>query len=215
MLRIARGVLLAGVSLALVACEGTVTGPGGEGDATFQARAIGDGGADGAQASAAGEGWSGTQAARDAEGEAQGTVSFEARLFVRTDAGSWLEITPRSAQGATVDASGRSASEVFASGRVDAGSYNRVRVVFERVEADVTGGITIGTGLLTGRIQVDLGGGGEAVVERNVDVTVESGSSATLLVDLNSDAWLSSASSRTRTVSRANFESAVRVTAQR
>lgn len=213
MLRIARGVLLAGVSLALVACEGTVTGPGGEGDATFQARATGDG--DGAQARTAGEGWSGTQAARDAGGEAQGTVTFQARLYVRTDAGSWLEVTPRSAQGATVDASGRSTSEVFASGRVAAGSYNRVRVVFERVEADVTGGITIGTGLLTGRVQVDLGGGGEAVVERNVDVTVESGSSATLLVDLNSDAWLSSASSQTRTVSRASFESAVRVTAQR
>lgn len=213
MLRIARGVLLAGVSLALVGCEGSVTGPGGEDDATFQARAIGDG--DGAATWSAAEGWSGTQTARDGGGDAQGTVSFEARLYVRTDAGKWIEVTSESAQGATVDASGRAASEVFASGRVDAGSYNRVRVVFERVEADVTGGITIGTGLLTGRIEVELGGSGEAVVERNVDVAVESGSSATLLVDLNSDAWLGHASSQTRTVSRADFESAVRVTAQR
>ena len=204
MRRIKVNVAAAVLALGLGACD-EATGP--DGTATMQVAARGD--TPPSASRAGGEAPAYSQAIAGAEG----TVDFRARVYVRTDAGAWLELTGRSAREATGDAAGRAKAELVSRARVEATHYDRVRVVFEDVDADVRGGIFIGAGLLTGAVTVDLRGDGQTVVERSVDVDVSAGGSARLLIDLNADAWLNQASAQSRTVSETAFESAVRVTA--
>lgn len=190
------------LATALAGC-GDATGPDGE--ATLQVAARGGG------AAAAGPAGSTAPAFSQALGRAEGTVDFRARVYVQGSTGGWVELTRRAAQRVTVDASGRGEAATVATAGVEAGSYHRVRVVFEEVEAKLASGIHVGTGLLTGTVRVDLRSGGPVVVERSVDVGVSAGGTARLLVNLNADAWLGQASAQTGTVSEAAFASAVAV----
>ncbi|HEX2095008.1 MAG TPA: DUF4382 domain-containing protein [Longimicrobiaceae bacterium] len=196
-------VLAAVLALGLGACDET-TAP--EGAATMQVAARGD---DGAGSTSTG---GGVASFSQSLSGAEGTVEFRARVWARTDAGEWVELTRRTVERVTVDASGRGEAKVFATTSVEAGGYNRVRVVFEEVQANVTGGIQIGLGgVLTGQVRVDLQSDSQVTVEREVDAEAEAGASTQLLIDLNSDAWLGSTNTQTRTVSEAQFQSAVRV----
>lgn len=199
--------LLAGSLLAALAGCSEATGPSG-GDSTVRVAAIGDDASASQQQGAQGATY--TQALSGAEG----TVTFRARVYVRSDAGTWVSLTERAAQQATVDASGRGGAQVFATSAVSAGSYSRVRVEFEEVRANVTGGIRIGAGLLSGTVRVDLEGDNRVVVEREVDVRAEAGATTQLLVNLNADAWLRQASAQSQTVSEAAFQSAVAISAR-
>lgn len=200
--------IMAGLLAGLTACE-DATGPGGS--ATLQVAAVGD--TESGPSAALSPSYSQAVLARD--GSAQGTVQFTARVFVQTSAGSWIALTEQAAQSTTVDASGRGGAQVFASEDVEAQSYNRVRVVFERVNANVTGGIQLSLGgLLTGLVQVNLGSDSEVVVEREVEVDARSGTASTVVINLNADAWLSRADAQSKAVSEAEFQSAVRVYAQ-
>lgn len=192
------------LALGLAGC-GEATGP--EGDATMQVAARGDTPASASRAGGEAPAFS------QALGQAEGTVDFRARVYVRSDAGAWVELTQEAAERVVVDAAGRTEATVVGSARVGATHYGRVRVVFEEVDANVTGGLRIGAGILTGAVTVDLRGDDQVVVERDVDVDVAAGGSARLLIDLNADAWLDQASAQSRTVSEAAFESAVTVTA--
>jgi len=194
--------LAAALVLGLGACENTTAA---EGEATMQVSAIGDD-----TGSSRSQGALYTQSLSGAEG----TVEFRARVFVRSSTSGWVELTQGAAKRAVVDASGRGSATAFTTAGVAATSYNRVRVEFEEVKANVTGSIQVGTGFLTGEVRVDLAGDNRTVVERSVDVSLSSGSRAELLINLNADAWMNQASAQSRTVSEAAFQSAVTVTAR-
>lgn len=197
--RMMTGALL--LTLAATACENA--GPtGAEGDARMQVAMQGD---DATNASRSGE-------SSSSAGSVSGEIDVEARVYAQTSAGTWVELT-RGRVEETVDASGRAGAEVVSDTRVQSNSFTRVRVEFERVDADVDGGVTIGGSLLTGSVKVDFGGESKIVVERSVSFTASSSASSQVLVNLNADAWLNRASATTRTVSRADFASAVMVTA--
>lgn len=189
---------------ALGACS-DATGASG-GDAQMQVAAQGDN-PPGASATRAPDG------ASYSHSSASGTVDFRARVWVQTSAGGWVELTNQAAQQAVVDASGHAGAVVFATSSVEAGAYSRVRVVFEDVRANLSGGIQVGTGLLTGSVTVSLGGDGSVTVERQVNVSASAGGTTRLLINLNSDVWLNQASATTRTVSEAAFAAAVQITA--
>jgi hypothetical protein len=194
--------LVAPAMVVLAACE-SATGSGGDGDARMQMAAAGD---DGASLSRSGDGPSYTSSS------AQGTVSFEARAYLQTSAGAWVELTDGAYEAASVTASStRSTASTFATGNVAATSYTRVRLVFREVDADVQGGVTVGTGVLTGSVTVNGGSDGEIVVERAVSVNAQAGATTRLLLDLNANAWLSQTSLTTRSVSEAAFASALSV----
>jgi hypothetical protein len=199
--------LFAVAAAALLAGCSDSTGTAGAGDARMQVAAVGDNGGPSAYAAPEGNG------ARYAVTTAEGTVDFRARVYVQTQAGGWVELTGGAAQQAVVDASGRAGSVVFATSRVEAGTYTRVRVVFEQVKANVSGSLAISTGLLSGTVNVDTQGDGSVTVERQVSATVSTGATAHLLIDLNSDVWLNQASASAHTVSEAAFAGAVQVTA--
>jgi len=192
-------------ALVLAACEGDVTGSG---DARLQVAARGDD-APAAQSVSSADG-----APRFSHASAQGTIDFSARVYVQSSTSGWVELTNQAASTASVAASGHGDAVAFASSRVEAGSYNRVRVVFEDVDAHLSGGLQLTTGLLTGTVSVNLESDGQVVVEREVNVTARSGASTQLLLNLNADAWLSRASAQTRTVAEAEFRNAVQITAQ-
>lgn len=205
-----KSTLAAALVMALAACSGDPTGTGGgSGDAQMQVMARGDDAAPSQSVSAQDGG-----APSFSHGSASGTVDFRARVYVQTSTSGWVELTNRGAAEGTVDASGHGQAVAFASSRVQAGSYNRVRVVFEDVDAHLSGGLQIGTGLLTGSVSVNLESDGEVVVERTVSVQARSGETARLLINLNASAWLNSANAQTRTVSEAEFRNAVAITAE-
>lgn len=193
-------------ALGLGACDADSTGSA-DGTATMTVAARGDDPPPSASSSP-------SDAGSYSQSSAQGSIRFQARVYARSSAGAWTELTDGAAQQTTVDASGRGEAVTFASARVDAGSYTRVRVVFREVSTDLSGSLTVSTGLLTGRVTVDLGSDNEVVVEREVNIAASAGATTRLLVNLNADAWLGSASAQTRTASEAAFASAVRITAQ-
>lgn len=201
-----RAALLPLLAAALGACADATGSSGGSGDATMRVNAIGDNG-------------SGPQATRSADGAryvtttANGTVDFTARAYVQTSAGGWTELTGGAAQHAVVDASGHAGAVAFATGHVSAGAYGRVRLVFENVHGNLSSGLQVSSGLLTGSVNVDMQGDGSVTVERSVSVTAGAGATTNLLIDLNSDVWMNQASATSHTVSEAAFASAVQVTA--
>jgi len=197
---------LCAATLATLAACGDSTGVGGSGDATMQVAAQGD---DGPSASVAPAG----EAPSFASSTASGTVDFRARVYIQTESGGWLELTDQAAQAASVDASGQGGAEVFATSRVEAGTYARVRVVFEQVRAQMNGSLQVSTGLLSGTVDVDMAGDGSVTVERQVNSSVQAGGTSRLLINLNASAWLNQASATTRTVNEAAFASAVAITA--
>ncbi|HEX2210530.1 MAG TPA: hypothetical protein VHG93_22815 [Longimicrobium sp.] len=199
--------LAAALALTLAACDGDVTGSGG-GDARLQVAARGDDAPASQSVSPAGS------APTYTHSTAQGTIDFRARVYVQSSTSGWVELTSQAASAASVSASGHGEAVAFASSRVKAGSYNRVRVVFETVDANISGGLRISTGgLLTGTVSVNLESDGQVVVEREVNVSASSGATTRLVLNLNADAWLSRANATTRTVAEAEFRNAVQITA--
>jgi hypothetical protein len=185
--------LFAMAAAAVLGACSDATGTTGSGNATMQA--------------APGE------APRFATTTANGTVDFRARVYVQTQAGGWVELTNHAAQHAVVDASGQAGAVVLATSHVEAGSYTHVRVVFENVNASLSGSMQISTGLLSGSVNVDTQGDGNITVERTIAANVNAGATSHLLINLNSDVWLNQASATTHTVSETAFASAVQVTA--
>jgi hypothetical protein len=103
---------------------------------------------------------------------------------------------------------------VIATTAVSARRYDRVRIEFDRVEADLTGGVQVGGSLLTGVVRVDVGSGDRVVIEREVTIEARAGATTNLEIDLNASAWLNRASAGARTVTAADFSSAVLVRAR-
>jgi len=185
----------------LAACEKSGTAP--EGDAQMLVEVQGDQAGSSASTAPA-------TASRESAG-VDGTVKVRARVYARTATGAWVELT----QGAverTVDASGRGGAQLLTTASLQAGGYSRVRVEFEDVRANVTGGLMVGVGSLEGEVKVVMDGSGRTVVEREVSFTTGSEAATRLLIDLNASAWLGRVNATTRTVSEADFRSAVGVT---
>jgi hypothetical protein len=194
----------AALALFLGACDN----PAGSGNSNVQVLARGDDPAAGSQSVAEADG------PRYSHTTAEGTIDFRARVYVYSSTSGWLEVTEASRAAGSVAASGHGEAKTVARGRVEAGSYSRVRVIFEEVDANLSGSLAVSTGLLSGSVAVNLESDGQVVVERDANVTVSADATSRILINLNADAWLNSANAQTRTVSEAAFRSAVRVTAQ-
>jgi len=184
-------------AVGLAACDGA-TAP--EGAAEVRTEVYGD--SEASQESAS------PTSTSSSSGQAEGEVEFRARVFVQAANGSWSEITNgMTQQKVRVDSSGK--GRILASGRVASTGFTRVRVVFEDVRADISAGLQLGTGLLTGEIRV--GGSGQTTVEREVHFQARTDASTRLVIELNAQQWLSRADASSRTVSEAEFKSAVAI----
>ena len=151
---------------------------------------------------------SGPSTSRSAE--ASGRIDVAARVYLWSEGLGWVELTGGRAARQTVQASGSDGVRALATGRVEAGSYQRVRIDFERVEGTAIASAELGGGLLTGAVRVDGGSDGRVSVEREVRVDARGGSSATLEIDLNADQWYD-ATAGAHTVGEAEFRQALRI----
>jgi hypothetical protein len=145
----------------------------------------------------------------NAAGEATGSVEVRARVYVQSNTRGWVELTNGAAARQTVGMASEAEGRVLTSSQVRAESYTRVRVVFEDVRAQVTGGLNLGTGLLQGEVRVGAQGG--TTVEREVQFTVRSGTTSRLVIDLNAQTWLQRADTSTRMVGESEFRNAVAI----
>ena len=127
-------------------------------------------------------------AATSASGELEGSLEVQARVWVQSRGGRWVEITRGSAE-QTVEASGEDGFRVLARSEIEAESYNRVRVEFERVRGDLSGAVLLGVGGSSATVALDVGGDGRVTVEREVHFSASSGTTTRLDIDLNAPAW--------------------------
>lgn len=144
--------------------------------------------------------------------QTEGQVEVRARVYVQTSAGSWVELT-RGAAEQTVDASGKAGTRVLATTQLGTGAYNRVRVEFEHVRANMASSLQVSTGLLQGSVTVDAGSDGKVVVEREVAFQARAATNTELRINLNAEQWVAKANAATHTTAEAAFQSAVMVTA--
>ena len=138
---------------------------------------------------------------------AQGTIAFDARVSLAS--ANRAEAVNRTPASTSVRIDGRDTVRLT-TGEVPLGSYDRVRIVFTRVEADVTSGLVIGGVTFTGRATVSIAPGDSIVVERPVSLGGQN-DDVRLLVDLDASAWLTSTNFVTRLVPAAAFQGAVKV----
>lgn len=138
---------------------------------------------------------------------AQGTITFDARVSLLSS--NRVEEVNRAPASTSVRIEGRDTVRLTG-GEVRQGSYDRVRIVFTRVEADVASGLVICGVSITGRVAVAIAPADSIVVERPVSLGDED-DDVRLLVDLDASAWLASTNVVTRIVPAAAFQSAVKV----
>lgn len=184
-----RGGLQAALALTLVAAGcGKEIVAGGERD--VEAVATGDGSPQSSARSSAGAlhalvPLGGSRASLAAQ--PQGTLSFDARVSLVGADGEVVPLT-RAGAGAQVRIEGTDTA-LIARGRVRATSYARARVVFTRVTANVTGGLTTPLGVsITGTVSVGIAPGDSVVVE--APVALPASGKQTLVVDLDASDWL-------------------------
>ncbi len=195
-MRLAMAALLA---VGAAACDEAVA-PGSGGSSEMRVGVRGD--------EPGGGGMAGPSASRSAG--STGRVEVAARVYLWSEARGWEELT-RGVARQTVEASGSDGVRALASARVEADSYRRVRVEFERVEATVVASADIDAPLLSGTVRVDGGSDGVVTVERDLWVEARAGASADLEIDLNADQWYGGSAAGTRTVGEAEFRQALRV----
>jgi hypothetical protein len=189
--------------LATAACdEGVATGPEGQNAAT-EVRLHGDA-PSGANESRA--------ASTSSSSEIEGSLDVRARVFVWSEAGEWVELTRGSSE-QTVEASGEDGFKLLARSEVEAGSYSRVRVEFERVSGELSGSLFLGLGGGSASLALETGGDGKVVVEREVRFEADAGATTHLDVDLNAPAWVEG-SGEAGVVAESAFASAVEIAAR-
>lgn len=190
------------VVLAAAGCADA--GPtGAESDATTEVRVAGD----------APQGGTASRSASSTDGEAavEGSVRVTARVYLQRETGTWVDVTGAAAAEQTVDAAGDDGFRLLARSEVDAGTYQRIRIEFEDVRAEVNGALALQLG--SGLVSVELGSSGRVVVERAIELRAGAGSVSRVHVDLNAPQWIETADDG-GIIARGAFESAVTVAAQ-
>jgi hypothetical protein len=139
----------------------------------------------------------------------EGQVTVTATVQLLHSSGPVMDLTPSGAFVGTADLEG-SQEPLVASEIVLAGQYEAVRIMFEEVTADVTGGLEIDGLPFVGQVTVDLSGG-DLLVMRTLDLDVLEGEQAAFVIDLDADAWVPLLDVLTGTVLATDFASAVSV----
>lgn len=179
--------LVPAAALLLVSAAGcSDAGPtGATEEATTEVRVAGDD-PDGGSASR-----TESPASSASSADLEGSVQVAARVYLQSTSGTWVELTGNGAAEQTVDASGEEGFRLLARTEVDATTYQRVRVVFEDVRAEVEGGLAVQIG--AGSVSLGLDTGSDVTVEREIELHAEAGSVSRIDIDLNASEWLGAA----------------------
>lgn len=184
--------------------DSRVTGADG-GDAAAEVRVHGDAPADAQESRSA--------SSTESSSTLDGSVEVEARVYLQTDTGGWVELTGGATAAQTVAASGDDGYRLLTRAEIGAESYQRVRIEFERVEGQLGGGLMLNLGGGTALVRVDVGSTGRITVEREVEIDARAGTLTRLDIDLNTAQWAAHATSAGM-VAEGAFASAVAIRAR-
>lgn len=141
--------------------------------------------------------------------------SFQGRTLVEVyspDENAWIAVTGTSTT--QLDLGSTDRAELGGSSQIAAGvTYTRVRLTIVGGEAVIQAGASIG-GLVVGAdVALDLGSGGEVVIEKELSFTVHADVETMLTIDLNSEAWVTEDNVESESVTEDEMESAAQVDA--
>lgn len=136
-----------------------------------------------------------------------GTLSFDVSVHLLGEDGAQHSATGGPVAGQVAIESADSAG--VTRGGVSPQGYQRVRAVFTRVEAEVTGGLVVNGLPLLGFMAVDIPPGDSLVVEMEVEMGVAARARETLVLDLAAAAWLPQVDPLTRRAPASAFLAAV------
>lgn len=142
-----------------------------------------------------------------------GTFHGSAQVAISVDGNVWIDLGNPGA--VTVDAqSSGSETDVHGEVEVPAGTYARVRLVLDGMDAQLAAGSTIGGLSLTADATVSIGGtDGRVVIEQTVPpfaVSADASARTEILFDLNSEAWITETAVNQQTVADAAVAAAAR-----
>lgn len=125
-----------------------------------------------------------------ASGSFTGTMTADATVEIRNSAGTFIDLG--SASNADLEMQSEGGEITVATGTsVDAGTYTAVRLTLENATTTVQAGSSIGGIVLDVDVLVNVGGEDNTVViEKEMDVDVDAGSSTTVVFDLNAESWI-------------------------
>jgi len=142
-----------------------------------------------------------------------GSLTLRARVEIRQRTGEWLEVTGGPQEVAlSLDGSG---TAIIARNTLPTGDYDRARVEFGRVEAEVIRGLRVNGDTISGKIPVERAGGGRILLERPIRMEVTERGRAGLLVEMRAPRWLLRVDRLRRIVDRRDFLDLVRIRVRR
>lgn len=143
-----------------------------------------------------------------------GSMSADAKVQVSADGSAWVDLGSPQSVDMQLHTTGN-ATTVHSNASVNTGTYAHVRLVLENADATIDAGSTIGATVLGADVNLSIGGGGQVVIEKQIQpVTVSADSQTTVVFDLNSAAWVTEDNLTAQAVSEAEIQSATIVTVQ-
>jgi len=118
-----------------------------------------------------------------------GRLTLRAALEARTVDGEWIRLL-EDLREITLDLDGSGARLLARRAGIPAGRYDRIRLTFGRIEAEVVRGLTVDGDTIRGRVPVELDSGGRLRIEQPLEMEVREGRVTVLLVELRAPRWL-------------------------
>ena len=119
-----------------------------------------------------------------------GSIQGDFQTAISIDGETWVDLGSLNGISLALQSTGNEAS-VHGQQSVPVGTYTRVRLVMDGVDAELTAGSVIGTITLGVDTSVSIGTGGQVTIELTVaPFTIQEETNARVVFDLNSEAWL-------------------------
>ncbi len=139
----------------------------------------------------------------DEADEAEGEVEIDFEVFLVTESGGQVRLG-EDVLSANVDLQGVSLDEAVVDQQISAVRYVELRIVFEKIDVEIEGGLVIDGVPILGEVRVELEDL-SLLVARAIDIDIQDGQTIALVLDLNAPAWLTAVDPITRTVDETVF----------
>ncbi|NIP60254.1 MAG: hypothetical protein GWM92_18050 [Gemmatimonadetes bacterium] len=149
------------------------------------------------------------QASSYASSLIEGTLTAQVRVFVRRGVLDWEEVTDGAQT--VVLTLGEAGSGLVARDEFPAGRYDRVLIVFRRVEVEIVRGLVVDGDTIRGRIRVELEADRQIAIVRLIDLVVRDGERSVLLMEMRASRWLLRVDRLRRVVEAVDFRELFRV----
>jgi len=144
------------------------------------------------------------------EGEAEGEIEADFRLFLISETGTSVQLGNGDDIRVKIDTQGSTEAEPVKNQLIAAGRYTELRIVFTKIQVEVSQGLVIDGQEITGEVDVELSGS-DLPVTRPLDLVAVDGSMVTMRVDLNAQSWLTAVDPATQTINEDVFADLVDV----